>query len=237
MNKIILLVGAICVINFSLGLSSAVDVYASDNNQYKHYKEEYKNKTAKEAFYKVKTLKKGSESEENKYRKLKKLYNDNKKLSSRELRKTLTSEEYNNFKLYKKYKGYKKYKKLNKKQDKQKDDITDYYDNFLIPVKNPFVLTMDYGNYTYKQIHSEYTVFHNGLDLVAREDKNILATFDGTVINVEDMGRYGYGRYVAIQHDFGVVTVYGHLSEFNVSVGDIIKKGAVIGKMGNTETV
>lgn len=55
---------------------------------------------------------------------------------------------------------------------------------------------------------------------------NCNVTASGTVI--------GYGNYVAIEHDNGMWTVYAHLSAAGVSVGQRVKKGQVIGLIGNT---
>ena len=44
----------------------------------------------------------------------------------------------------------------------------------------------------------------------------------------------GYGNYVIIDHGNEFITLYGHLSEVDVEIGDEVKKGDVIGKMGST---
>ena len=48
-------------------------------------------------------------------------------------------------------------------------------------------------------------------------------------------GREGaFGKVVRIEHDFGISTLYAHLSRITVSVGDYVAENTVIGKMGNT---
>ena len=55
----------------------------------------------------------------------------------------------------------------------------------------------------------------------------------GTVIRA-GWDPWGLGLHVRIQHANGYVTMYGHMSRLDVGVGDTVKKGQVIGLMGNT---
>ncbi|NDY41752.1 M23 family metallopeptidase [Dissulfurirhabdus thermomarina] len=74
--------------------------------------------------------------------------------------------------------------------------------------------------------------FHNGLDIAGRPGTPIIAPADGTVVKV---GRDKYlGRYVQLRHSPSCVTIYGHLSRFNVQRGDRVRRGDVIAFMGNT---
>ena len=61
----------------------------------------------------------------------------------------------------------------------------------------------------------------------------ICATKDGTVTEVV-YGTTGYGYYVKLDHGEGVETLYAHCSELLVLVGDEVKKGDVIAKVGST---
>ncbi len=79
---------------------------------------------------------------------------------------------------------------------------------------------------------------HNGVDLAGSYGSNILASADGEVIISRDSGwNGGYGDYIVIKHANGTQTLYGHLSATSVSVGDTVKQGQVIGKMGNSGQV
>ena len=60
----------------------------------------------------------------------------------------------------------------------------------------------------------------------------IYATADGVVTHAG--WDSGYGRQVTIRHDFGVSTLYGHLSDIDVSVGQRVSRGDHIGDMGNS---
>jgi murein DD-endopeptidase MepM/ murein hydrolase activator NlpD len=72
--------------------------------------------------------------------------------------------------------------------------------------------------------------FHTGVDIGAQYGDPVHATADGVVINAEE--HVGYGRLVVIDHGFGVTSWYGHLSSLNVTVGQQINRGEVIGFVG-----
>lgn len=74
---------------------------------------------------------------------------------------------------------------------------------------------------------------HFGLDLKAPVGTPVLATSDGVVIKAVEQ-KTGYGNMIMIQHDESFKTLYGQLSEINVQHGQKVKKGQVIGKVGNS---
>ncbi|MBI5265109.1 MAG: peptidoglycan DD-metalloendopeptidase family protein [Bradyrhizobium sp.] len=73
---------------------------------------------------------------------------------------------------------------------------------------------------------------HTGLDFRAASGDPVRATANGKIATAGWSG--GYGRMVEIDHGNGLSTRYGHLSEINVKVGDIVKIGHVIGAVGST---
>lgn len=75
--------------------------------------------------------------------------------------------------------------------------------------------------------------FHAGMDFVADIGKPIYATGNGTVefAGTDDSG---YGIHVKINHGFGYLTLYGHMSELKVVEGQKVKRGDLIGKVGST---
>jgi len=74
--------------------------------------------------------------------------------------------------------------------------------------------------------------FHEGLDIANKVGTPVMAPANGTVA---DTGvQNGYGRFIKIQHGFGMVTVYGHLSKIGVKPGQRVERGEVIGYVGNT---
>ncbi len=74
---------------------------------------------------------------------------------------------------------------------------------------------------------------HYGMDFTGPLGTDIYATGDGKVIRAE-YNPHGYGNEVVIDHGFGYKTVYAHLKEISVNEGQKVKRGEVIGTLGNT---
>jgi len=74
---------------------------------------------------------------------------------------------------------------------------------------------------------------HTGMDFSAERGTPIYATGDGTIIKTE-YSRSGYGNTIVIDHGFGYNTLYAHLHNIGVSVGNEVKRGQIIGTVGNT---
>ncbi len=74
---------------------------------------------------------------------------------------------------------------------------------------------------------------HNGLDIAAATGTDVLAAASGKIIKASDTGN-GYGKCVIIEHYSGFRTLYGHNSELLVSVGDYVKAGDLIARVGST---
>jgi len=81
-------------------------------------------------------------------------------------------------------------------------------------------------------LHGKY---RSGVDYGAAMGTPVKASAGGTVL-IAKMGGYngGYGNYIVIQHPNGIQTLYGHLSAINVSVGEHVDQGDLIGKVGNS---
>jgi len=75
--------------------------------------------------------------------------------------------------------------------------------------------------------------FHEGVDFSAPTGTEIYATGDGVVFSSQ-RARGGYGNQIIIDHGFGFKTMYAHLQEFKVRRGQRVKRGQVIGTVGNT---
>jgi len=74
--------------------------------------------------------------------------------------------------------------------------------------------------------------FHPGLDISADYGQPVVATGDATVSTASPNG--AYGNMVVLDHGYGIVTKYGHLSRFTVAGGQRVKRGDVIGYVGST---
>jgi len=74
---------------------------------------------------------------------------------------------------------------------------------------------------------------HKGVDFAAPKGTPIYATGDGVVVSVKTVFG-GYGKHIEIDHGFGFVTRYAHMNEFKVRRGQKIKRGDLIGTVGNT---
>ena len=85
------------------------------------------------------------------------------------------------------------------------------------------------------RMHPIYKVrkMHTGCDFSAPRGTPIYATGDGVVKTVRsDYG--GYGKQIEIDHGYGYVTKYAHMDMFKVNKGQKVKRGEIIGYVGNT---
>lgn len=87
------------------------------------------------------------------------------------------------------------------------------------------------------RIHPIYKTMrmHYGVDFTAPIGTPIYATGNGVVVRVE-RNNYGYGRMVVIDHGYGYQTLYAHMSDSDVYRGQKVKRGEIIGMVGNTGT-
>lgn len=97
------------------------------------------------------------------------------------------------------------------------------------PVKSPHK-TQGYG----KTKFTKWYTFHNGVDFADAVGTPVLAAEDGEVVAMGDEGKYAYGKWIAIKHNNGLTTLYGHLSKQSVKKGEDVDRGEKIGLMGST---
>ena len=88
------------------------------------------------------------------------------------------------------------------------------------------------------RIHPIYKVrkMHWGMDFTAPVGTPVYATGNGKVTEISGTvdGYTEFGLYVKLNHDYGYETVYAHLSKYNVKVGQEVKRGDIIGFVGNS---
>jgi murein DD-endopeptidase MepM/ murein hydrolase activator NlpD len=89
----------------------------------------------------------------------------------------------------------------------------------------------DVRTYVYKGKKVDQQV-HLGFDLAVSQHTPVVAANDGRVVWAALLGIYG--NCIVVDHGFGLQSIYGHLSEFAVKEGDMVKRGQTIGKSGST---
>lgn len=100
---------------------------------------------------------------------------------------------------------------------------------FIWPTNSTRYVTSPYGHRICPFHGEEY---HNGADIGAPYGTPVLAAKSGTVIQAGWNG--GYGISVMIAHDGGITTLYGHMCDWNVTAGQNVAQGQVIGWCGST---
>ncbi|HYU45467.1 MAG TPA: M23 family metallopeptidase, partial [Terriglobales bacterium] len=89
----------------------------------------------------------------------------------------------------------------------------------------------DVRNYIYQGKKIDQQV-HLGYDLSITQHVGVEASNDGRVLYAAPLGIYG--NCIVVDHGYGLQTIYGHLSEIAVHEGDMVKRGQIMGKSGQT---
>jgi murein DD-endopeptidase MepM/ murein hydrolase activator NlpD len=101
------------------------------------------------------------------------------------------------------------------------------------PVSNKNLRSMASGfGYRLHPIYKTYKM-HTGIDFTAPTGTPIYATGNGRVVAPTD-GGHGYGNHVVIDHGYGYKSLYGHMYKSKVRIGQRVKRGELIGYVGNT---
>jgi murein DD-endopeptidase MepM/ murein hydrolase activator NlpD len=107
-------------------------------------------------------------------------------------------------------------------------------------IKGPFVQLgnsqveasfADERTYVYDGKDVDHQV-HLGFDLAKTARVEVQAANEGTIVNASWLGIYG--NCVIIDHGMGIASLYGHMSSFDVKVGDHVAKGQTLGRSGTT---
>lgn len=108
------------------------------------------------------------------------------------------------------------------------------------PVEIP-VITQGFGMTSFAQTYGSDVYKgngHNGIDLKAAIGTRLLAAADGVVKDTGNADAIcpggSYGKWVVIEHQNGLTTLYGHLSSIGITKGQSVKRGSIIGYSGDT---
>ena len=101
----------------------------------------------------------------------------------------------------------------------------------LFPI--PGKIISRYGNHVDPQLNT--VIFQKGIEISTKSGKEIKAIYGGKVLYADWFK--GYGLLLIINHGSGYHSLYGNLSEIFNNTGDILKKGATIGKTGKSVRV
>lgn len=96
--------------------------------------------------------------------------------------------------------------------------------NWALPLEQTRI-TSEFGFRRYR--------WHHGTDLKLNTGDPIYSTFDG-IVRIKSYDRNGYGYYVVVRHKNGLETLYGHMSQILVEIGQEVKSGDILGLGGST---
>ena len=101
------------------------------------------------------------------------------------------------------------------------------------PVRNEDLTRMASGFGWRTDPFTKARKMHKGMDFTAPRGTPIYASGDGTIVRADNRSS-GYGKHIRIDHGYGYLSLYAHLSKYNVSKGQKVKRGDLIGFVGNT---
>ncbi len=100
--------------------------------------------------------------------------------------------------------------------------------SFIQPLDND--ISTEFG--TKRIINNKRISVHKGVDIRGQEGEEVKASNDGKVVLAEEL--FFGGNTIVIDHGQRIYTIFMHLSEFNVKLGDIVSKGNIIGFVGSS---
>ena len=127
---------------------------------------------------------------------------------------------------------YKRIKKENNAIAKARainSDLNYFKNKFIMPVDG--IITGVYGSQ--RILNGKPKWPHYGIDIAAKQGTHIISSGNGIVTMAED-DLYYTGGTIIMDHGHGISTIYSHLENVLVSVGDKINQGDIIGTVGST---
>ena len=127
-------------------------------------------------------------------------------------------------------KDIKRVKRENKrlKQIFQKISQSYWEGSFILPLEND--ISTLFG--TKRILNEKWISIHRGVDVTGKDGEEVKASNNGRVALAEEL-LFG-GDTVILDHGLGIYTIYMHLSNFNVNVGEMVSKGNIIGFVGSS---
>lgn len=101
------------------------------------------------------------------------------------------------------------------------------------PIRNEDLSRIASGFGKRKDPFTKLWRMHSGIDFTAKKGTPVYATGDGMVKRADNRSS-GYGKHIRVDHGYGYVSLYAHLSGYNVRRGQRVKRGEIIGYVGNT---
>jgi hypothetical protein len=104
---------------------------------------------------------------------------------------------------------------------------------FLYPVPATSIVTQSFAEHVHAARVNGWQNYNGGIDWAVSTGTPIVAAQTGTVTAARHDAT-GYGTHLRLQHEEGYQTIYGHMWDFAVKVGDKVRAGAIIGRSDNT---
>jgi len=101
------------------------------------------------------------------------------------------------------------------------------------PIRNENLTRMASGYGWRSDPFTKARKMHWGMDFTAPKGVPVYATGDGRVTRA-DNNSSGYGKHIRVEHGYGYMSLYGHLSKYNVRKGQKVQRGDLIGFVGST---
>jgi len=101
------------------------------------------------------------------------------------------------------------------------------------PIRNEDLTRMASGYGWRSDPFTKARKMHRGMDFTSPKGSPVYASGDGKITRA-DNNSSGYGKHIRVDHGYGYLTLYAHLSQYNVKKGQKVKRGDLIGFVGST---